>query len=241
MNTFHRTQLSVLRLARDFNGIDVDVAIALGCSPEQLDELFIGNLMYTPNEGQRAMLTDQGVDECHALVNAGSLPEGTFDDVDVSAVEESDDDAACAKTHRAQFADGLIAYFQSEECACAFQRMWRVANENKAIAAAQSSAVRCVVGLEGGLITGFTSDHPLQVVVYDYDLEGAEPARVHVVPDLLGGDVEVFDHGIQLADIDPSKITGIFDHFERLQLARISETNAASNATAPISVNTEGA
>lgn len=241
MNEFHAAQLSVLRFARDFDGIEVDKAIRLGCSRELLDDLYCRNLMYTPNEGHRALLTDQGVEECHALASAGTLPEGAFEDVEVSAVEENDADAACAKTHRAQFADGLIAYFQSEEGACDFQRKWRVAHENNAVAEALTSPVRCVVGLDGGLITGITSDHPLYVVVYDYDLDGAEPARVHVVPDVLGGNVEVFDHGIELADINPSKIAEIFDHFENLQLARIRGTSAASNATAPVATHTEGA
>ena len=49
----------------------------------------------------------------------------THYDVEVSDVLDVDDDAVAPKRHRAQFADGLIAYFQSEDDACSFQRMWR--------------------------------------------------------------------------------------------------------------------
>lgn len=46
-------------------------------------------------------------------------------DVQVSEVEELHDDHGVDKPFRAHFHNGLIAYFQSEDAACLFQRQWR--------------------------------------------------------------------------------------------------------------------
>ncbi len=239
MSNWEESQLRVLRVARDFHGINIEQAVALGCSRESLDDLFISNLLCTPYEGQRAVLTEQGIDECEALIRVGALPESHFDDVEVSEVGEIDDDAVAAKTHRAQFADGLIAYFQTEDDACEFQRVWRSLNERIAIASDQKPSVRCVIGLEGGLITGVTSDHQLRAIIYDYDLDGAEETRVLSVPDLSSGTADVCDHGIDVADINPTKISEIFDHFESLNLAQIAESNARAESVRAISTPSE--
>jgi hypothetical protein len=69
---------------------------------------------------------------------------------------------------------------------------------------------RIVIGLEGGIIQGATSNVPIEYLVYDYDIEGADGDDIAVRPALDGGEVEVFDSGVRIPEIDAVIVDTVF-------------------------------
>jgi hypothetical protein len=69
----------------------------------------------------------------------------------------------------------------------------------------QDTPVRCVIGLEGGLVTGVTANVSLEFTVLDYDVEGCDDDEVMTVPSLgeEGKVVDVFKRGFWNADVSP--------------------------------------
>ena len=72
----------------------------------------------------------------------------------------------------------------------------------------QETPVRCVIGLEGGLVTGATANVPLEFTVLDYDVEGCDDDEVMTVPSLgeEGKVVEVYKRGFWNADVAPRMV-----------------------------------
>ena len=70
------------------------------------------------------------------------------------------------------------------------------------------SPVRCVIGLEGGLVTGVTANVDLEFVVLDYDVEGCDGDEVMTVPSLWGEDkvIDVYKRGFYDADVAPEPV-----------------------------------
>lgn len=70
------------------------------------------------------------------------------------------------------------------------------------------SPVRCVIGLEGGLVTGVTANVDLEFVVLDYDVEGCDDDEVMTVPSLWGEDkvIDVYKRGFYDADVAPEPV-----------------------------------
>ena len=68
--------------------------------------------------------------------------------------------------------------------------------------------VRCVIGLEGGLVTGVTANVGLEFVVLDYDVEGCDDDEVMTVPSLWGEDkvIDVYKRGFDDADVAPEPV-----------------------------------
>ena len=68
--------------------------------------------------------------------------------------------------------------------------------------------VRCVIGLEEGLVTGVTANVELEFVVLDYDVEGCDDDEVMTVPSLWGEDkaVDVYKRGFYDADVAPEPV-----------------------------------
>ncbi len=77
--------------------------------------------------------------------------------------------------------------------------------------AAVPTAARIVIGLDGGIIQGVTSNIPLAYLVYDYDVEGCDEDEVATRPALDGGEVDVFAAVFYNAAIDVEKVVEIFD------------------------------
>ena len=78
-------------------------------------------------------------------------PRARSEDVDVSEVDEIDLDSKAAKPFRAVFENGLIAYFQDEDSACLFQRMWRdVTSAPKQAIHIEDEALRALLPLSMG-------------------------------------------------------------------------------------------
>lgn len=85
---------------------------------------------------------------------------------------------------------------------------------------------RIVIGLEGGIIQGATANVPIEYLVYDYDIEGADSNEVAVRPALDGGgDVEVFDSGVRIPEIDTAIIDKVFAAAE-VPIKRGDETSS---------------
>lgn|GEM_PF-1896059 len=68
--------------------------------------------------------------------------------------------------------------------------------------------VRCLIGLEGGLITGVTSSVMLEFTVLDYDVEGCDDDEVMTIPslDVEGKVVDVFKRGFYVSEVDPDVV-----------------------------------
>ncbi len=68
--------------------------------------------------------------------------------------------------------------------------------------------VRCLIGLEGGLITGVTSNVRLEFTVLDYDVEGCDDNEVMTIPslDVDGNVVDVFKRGFYESEVDPDVV-----------------------------------
>ena len=74
-------------------------------------------------------------------------------DVEVSAVHEDGLDSKAAKPFRAQVENGLIAYFQDEDSACLFQRMWRdVTSAPKQAIHIEDEALKALLPLSMGSV-----------------------------------------------------------------------------------------
>ena len=70
------------------------------------------------------------------------------------------------------------------------------------------SPVRCVIGLEGGLVTGVTANVDLEFVVLDYDVESCDDDEVMTVPSLWREDkvIGVHKRGFHDADVAPEPV-----------------------------------
>lgn len=71
--------------------------------------------------------------------------------------------------------------------------------------------VRCLIGLEGGLITGVTSNVRLEFTVLDYDVEGCDDDEVMTIPSLNvdGKVVDVFKRGFYESEVDPDVVASM--------------------------------
>lgn len=80
------------------------------------------------------------------------------------------------------------------------------------------SPVRCVIGLEGGLITGVTANVELEFTVLDYDTEGCDDDEIMTVPSLWGEGkvVDVYKRGFCSADVAPETVQQLHDAIESI-------------------------
>lgn len=69
---------------------------------------------------------------------------------------------------------------------------------------------RIVIGLDGGIIQGATSNIPVEYLIYDYDIEGCSDDEVATRPALGGGEVEVFKAGTFGTEVNAGKVAEIF-------------------------------
>lgn len=71
--------------------------------------------------------------------------------------------------------------------------------------------VRCLIGLEGGLVTGVTSNVMLEFTVLDYDVEGCDDDEVMTIPslDVDGKVVDVFKRGFYVSEVDPDVVASL--------------------------------
>ncbi len=71
--------------------------------------------------------------------------------------------------------------------------------------------IRCLIGLEGGLITGVTSNVMLEFTVLDYDVEGCDNDEVMTIPslDVDGKVVDVFKRGFYVSEVDPDAVASL--------------------------------
>jgi ribonuclease PH len=82
----------------------------------------------------------------------------------------------------------------------------------------QGTPVRCVIGLEGGLVTGVTANVILEFTVLDYDVEGCDDDEVMTVPSLgeEGKVVDVFKRGFWDADVAPGMVDRLHAAIEQI-------------------------
>jgi hypothetical protein len=79
---------------------------------------------------------------------------------------------------------------------------------------------RIVVDLDGGLVQNVYADFPAQYLVYDFDVDGASPDEIAIVPDLhmdahLGGTEQVWHNvGPMDAICEPEKVAKAFEAAE---------------------------
>ncbi|MEI7637049.1 MAG: hypothetical protein WCJ37_07050 [Syntrophus sp. (in: bacteria)] len=71
--------------------------------------------------------------------------------------------------------------------------------------------LRIQIGLEGGLVTGVSSNAPLEVLVLDYD---TDCGAIGDEPDVIGGSECFFR--LYEADVDPDRIALVFDQADAL-------------------------
>jgi hypothetical protein len=78
--------------------------------------------------------------------------------------------------------------------------------------------VRCLIGLEGGLITGVTSNVLLEFTVLDYDVEGCDDDEVMTIPslDVDGKVVDVFKRGFYESEVDPDVVASLHQAIEAI-------------------------
>ena len=78
--------------------------------------------------------------------------------------------------------------------------------------------VRCLIGLEGGLVTGVTSNVPLEFTVLDYDVEGCDDDEVMTIPsmDNDGREVEVYKRGFYESEMDPDVVASLYQAIEAI-------------------------
>ncbi len=78
--------------------------------------------------------------------------------------------------------------------------------------------VRCLIGLEGGLITGVTSNVRLEFTVLDYDVEGCDDDEVMTIPslDVDGKVVDVFKRGFYESEVDPDVVASLHRAIEAI-------------------------
>lgn len=78
--------------------------------------------------------------------------------------------------------------------------------------------VRCLIGLEGGLVTGVTSNVILEFTVLDYDVEGCDDDEVMTIlsMDNDGREVEVFKRGFYESEVDPDVVASLYRAIEAI-------------------------
>lgn len=78
--------------------------------------------------------------------------------------------------------------------------------------------VRCLIGLEGGLVTGVTSNVLLEFTVLDYDVEGCDDDEVMTIPsmDNDGREVEVYKRGFYESEMDPDVVASLYQAIEAI-------------------------
>lgn len=78
--------------------------------------------------------------------------------------------------------------------------------------------VRCLIGLEGGLVTGVTSNVMLEFTVLDYDVEGCDDDEVMTIPslDVDGKVVDVFKRGFYVSEVDPDVVASLHRAIEAI-------------------------
>lgn len=81
--------------------------------------------------------------------------------------------------------------------------------------AAMQVTPRIVIGLDGGIIQGATANMPIEYLVYDYDIEGADFEDIASRPSLDGdGEVEVFNSDVRIPEINSGVVTKAFSAAE---------------------------
>ena len=78
--------------------------------------------------------------------------------------------------------------------------------------------VRCLIGLEGGLVTGVTSNVMLEFTVLDYDVEGCDDDEVMTISslDVDGKVVDVFKRGFYVSEVDPDVVASLHRTIEAI-------------------------
>ena len=78
--------------------------------------------------------------------------------------------------------------------------------------------VRCLIGLEGGLVTGVTSNVLLEFTVLDYDVEGCDDDEVMTISsmDNDGREVEVYKRGFYESEVDPDVVASLYQAIEAI-------------------------
>lgn len=78
--------------------------------------------------------------------------------------------------------------------------------------------VRCLIGLEGGLVTGVTSNVLLEFTVLDYDVEGCDDDEVMTISsmDNDGREVEVYKRGFYESEVDPDVVVSLYQAIEAI-------------------------
>ena len=78
--------------------------------------------------------------------------------------------------------------------------------------------VRCLIGIEGGLVTGVTSNVMLEFTVLDYDVEGCDDDEVMTISslDVDGKVVDVFKRGFYVSEVDPDVVASLHRAIEAI-------------------------
>jgi len=78
--------------------------------------------------------------------------------------------------------------------------------------------VRCLIGLEGGLVTGVTSNVLLEFTVLDYDVEGCDDDEVMTLPsmDNDGREVAVYKRGFYESEVYPGVVASLYQAIEAI-------------------------
>lgn len=78
--------------------------------------------------------------------------------------------------------------------------------------------LRCLIGLEGGLVTGVTSNVLLEFTVLDYDVEGCDDDEVMTIPsmDNDGREVEVYKRGFYESEVDSDVVARLYQVIEAI-------------------------
>lgn len=75
---------------------------------------------------------------------------------------------------------------------------------------------RIVVGLDGGLVQGISTDiEGVSAIIVDYDIEGADLSEIHDVPQSDGDTAEAYIRG-EVIDDDPDWVAAMFDFLDKL-------------------------
>ncbi len=78
--------------------------------------------------------------------------------------------------------------------------------------------VRCLIGIEGGLVMGVTSNVLLEFTVLDYDVECCDDDDVMTISSMYmdGQDVDVLKQGFCKSDVDPDVVASMHQAIEAI-------------------------
>lgn len=69
---------------------------------------------------------------------------------------------------------------------------------------------KIIVHIEGGLVQSVLASREIDLIIYDYDTDGAEEEDLKLVPQTDGGDEEAYVYIGEYVQVDPQRVNELF-------------------------------